>query len=261
VIQSVDRALQLLWLVRDTPGATLSDLSKRAGLLPSTAFRLLATLESHQLVTRVPGTKSYRLGPATRTLVEAGLDRLGVAVQVEAIVRRLALDTSERASFAVLDSGVAVHLVNFDGASEAGAEVIYAAPSAGRNDNLNSSAVGKVILAYSPKDVADSLIRHLPFKRTGRRTICSEDELRAEIARVRRAGYATSIDETNDHVRGIAAPVIDSTGGLVGAMSVHGPAYRFTRTALRRFMPFVLAAAQGASGRFGGAGERANDIR
>jgi DNA-binding IclR family transcriptional regulator len=254
----VDRALHLLWLVRDSPGASLTQLAKQSDLLPSTALRLLATLESHQLVSRMPGTKSYRLGPATRTLVSAGSDRVGLSLRVEPAVRRLASSTQERASFAVLDSGLAVHLVSVDGAAEAGSDVIYAAAADGRNDNLNATAVGKIILSYSPREVTDSLIRHLPFTRTARRTICTEKDLRQELARVLRNGYATSIDETSDHVRGAAAPVFDANHALVGAMSLHGPAYRFSRTELQRFVPMIVNAARDASARFGDPSERAH---
>jgi DNA-binding IclR family transcriptional regulator len=260
VIQSVDRALKLLWLVRDNPGTTLTELSKQSDLLPSTALRLLTTLELHSLVSRAPGTKSYRLGPATRSLSSAGSDRVGLALRVEPAVRRLASRTEERASFAVLDGGLAVHLVNVDGAAEAGSDVIYAGPADGRSDNLNASGVGKIILAYSPADVSEALIRHLPFTRTGQRTICSDGELRLELTHVSRRGYATSIDETSDHIRGVAAPVFDAGRSLIGAMSVHGPAYRFSRADIRKFVPMVIAAAREASALFGDHTERPSSV-
>lgn len=261
MIQSVDRALQMLWLIRDEPGITLSEIARRCGLLRSTALRLLATLEVHGLIAKAPETKSYRLGPAIRTLVSKGRDRVGIATRVESIVRRLALSTNEHASFAILDFGLVVHLVAYDGASEAGSQVVLTRPADGRKDNLNSTAVGKIILAFSPREVSDALIAQLPLTATARRTITSIDDLRTELRSVLRRGYATSIDEMSDEVRGLAAPVFDNSEELVGAIAVYGPAYRFGNTTMRQLVPTVIAAAHQASERFGGNDQRGTRAR
>src|SRR5688572_20356066 len=49
-VQAIDRCIALLAVVASADGLTLTDLAQRAGLVPSTAHRILATLEAHRFV-------------------------------------------------------------------------------------------------------------------------------------------------------------------------------------------------------------------
>jgi DNA-binding IclR family transcriptional regulator len=82
-IASVDNALRLLMLFRDTPRVRLSEASEHLGVAHSTAHRLMAMLAYHGFVRQEPGSRAYLAGPA---LVEIGLAAVraqGCAVKVE----------------------------------------------------------------------------------------------------------------------------------------------------------------------------------
>jgi IclR family acetate operon transcriptional repressor len=49
-VQAIDRGLAVLGIIAQSDGLTLTDLAQRAGLAPSTAHRILASLEAHQFV-------------------------------------------------------------------------------------------------------------------------------------------------------------------------------------------------------------------
>lgn len=241
-VQSVDRALRLMWQVRDHPGITLSALSSAGDLLPSTALRLMATLEQHRLVERDRGTKGYRLGAGARSL--AGGPAL--ADQLEPVVEELAATVGEQVSLAVLDGRCVHHVLTVDGASRAGQEIILRAPRERRDANLNAIALGKVLLAHAPPEVAEDLIAGLSFERTADRTIDSADGLRRHLASVRRKGHAFSIDENTNSVAGVAAP-IRRDDLVVAALAIHGPRSRLTPSRLRAIVPDLLAAADSCS--------------
>ncbi len=68
-VNSVDHALQLLLLLRDEPDLRVTAAAERLGFSPSTAHRLLSTLEHRGFVTQDRMTRAYRVGPA---LIELG---------------------------------------------------------------------------------------------------------------------------------------------------------------------------------------------
>ncbi len=81
-VQSVDRALALLAAVAASEQApTVAELAERCGLNRSTAWRLLATLESHGMVERASASSGYRVG--------YGAVRLGAAADEASVVRRV----------------------------------------------------------------------------------------------------------------------------------------------------------------------------
>lgn len=254
MIQSVDRALRLLAEIRNQSGSTLTALSERLGLLPSTASRLLSTLEGHGLVERDAATKAYRLGPAARALGRAADGTPDPVELLEPIVHELADTVGEQVSLAALDGPHVVHVIAVDGAAAAGEQVVLAACSGRRDSNLNATALGKVFLAHLPPRRAEAIIAGLDFAKTAPRTITCASELRRHLDRVRRNGYAFSLDENTEHVRGVAAPVFGSDGTIAFGLAVHGPTIRLSRARLRELVPHVRDAARACSTTLGHSG-------
>lgn len=247
MIQSVDRALRLLAEVRDQPGSSLTELSDRLDLLPSTASRLLATLEMHGLLERERTTKAYQLGPGARALGRAAEGEPDPLQLLDPIVRELALTVGEQASVAVLDGRQVVHTFTIDGARATGREIVLSTTQGQRDSNLNVTALGKIFLAYVSKSRADVIIEGLHMNKTAPRTITDRGELRRHLERVRRNRYAFSIDENTESVRGVAAPIFRADGTLAYGLAVHGPTIRLSRGRLRELVPLVCDAAKACS--------------
>jgi len=64
-------------------------------------------------------------------------------------------------------------------------------------------------------------------------------------------GYACSIEELEEGLNAIAAPVRNHTGDVIAALSVSGPVYRLTQARLDEVVPQVVAAAGAISHRMG----------
>ena len=74
-IQALDRGLRLLELIAASPHPlSRADVARLADLNPSTAFRLLATLEARGLIERDRGGGGYRRGVATLLLAAGGIE-------------------------------------------------------------------------------------------------------------------------------------------------------------------------------------------
>ena len=82
-------------------------------------------------------------------------------------------------------------------------------------------------------------------------TIVDRAQLRAELERTRRAGFAVAVEELELGLHAVAAPVFDATGSCVAAVSVSGPAYRLTEPRLPELGRLCAAAAADVSARLG----------
>ena len=139
--RAVDRALVLLASVTEgTTGGTLSELARAAGLSPSTAGRLLATLAQHQLVRR-DETSRYRPGPRIKQLAVATLREEPLYELAGAHLLALAEETSETASLGVaVDEDRVLYLRQV-----ASQRLVQTAVWAGRTIPRTDTALGRAL--------------------------------------------------------------------------------------------------------------------
>jgi len=107
---------------------------------------------------------------------------------------------------------------------------------------LYCTAVGKVMLAYMPADEQDRILSQLDLKRLTPNTAGSLQELRAELFRVRKNGYASDLEEHELHIRCVAAPIWDHTGNVQSSLSITAPSLRMPVARLRQLAPLIQAA-------------------
>ncbi len=89
---------------------------------------------------------------------------------------------------------------------------------------LHCAALGKVLLAYGAAALPPGRL----VRRTAQ-TITSREALQADLAEVRRRGYAVTNEELEPGLVAVAAPVYREGAAVVAALSVSGPATRLTR--------------------------------
>jgi DNA-binding IclR family transcriptional regulator len=193
--QAVHRALSVLQCFRDNaPALSASDLARRLDLPTSTAHRLARALVDQGFLEQDPQTSRYRLGPAITELGQLSFHQRGLhraAPELEQLTRI----TGATVDLAIRSGGQAVIL--------AGGSVRE--NGFGLRRPLHSTALGKVLLAWDPTDL-DTLG---PLTALTARTIVHVDDLRIEVARVRRLGYALNDRESSDGIRTLAVPVLD----------------------------------------------------
>ena len=81
-------------------------------------------------------------------------------------------------------------------------------------------------MAWSSEDV---LLRVMSIaNRYTERTIVDLESMRKELQLVRERGYALNVGEWKNSVRGAGAPIFDHEGKVIAALSLSGPAQRFS---------------------------------
>lgn len=219
-VQSVHRAFQILEALAVSP-AGVSDASRRVGLPKSTVARLLATLEEVAAVEREPDGVTYRVGPALRSLAASIDASMGIVEMARPTLARLAALTREAAGFSVAEGYQVHYLAQAD--SDRNVQV---RDWTGELIPMHLVPSGLAMLAHwADEDVADYLSR--PLEASTPRSITDPHALTARLAEIRRAGHAWGRGEFAEGINSVGAAVRDSAGRVLGAVHIHGPAYRF----------------------------------
>src|SRR5687767_13305613 len=225
-VGSVARALALLDALAEGP-AGVNALARRIEVNPSSASRLLATLERGGLVEREPGGP-YRLGLHIVALADRVLARLDVRDLARPQLRALVEQTGETATLSVPGGDAAVTVDFVPGESSVVSMARLGRPSIG-----HATAVGKVMLAFTATEpgVLTALTE---------RTITDADLLGAELAAVREQGWAEAEGEREPDLNALAAPVFGRGGELAAILGLQGPAARFTAPRRAAVLPRLL---------------------
>src|SRR6476620_11475548 len=166
-VQSVDRALSILEVLARTGESGVTEIAGELGVHKSTAFRLMATLESHRLVEQTGDRGRYRLGVGILRLAGATTARLDLVQEARPICRQLAADTGETVNIAVLADGSALYLDQ-----AAGSSALQPHNWVGQHIPLHATSNGKVLLSGLDESALDAalgkLASYTPHTITGR---------------------------------------------------------------------------------------------
>ena len=224
-IQSVDRAAALIKAIADSPHSpTVNELATACGLNRSTAWRLLATLDSHGLIERDPISQRYSLGYAFLRIA-AGADVDPLVRRGRPVLEQLADETGETANLAVARRFSLVYVDQVDPAH------VMAPNWFGRTVPLHATSTGKAYLAFLPQEERDAVLPRR-LERYTATTVTDRRKLGEELAAARRDGFAVCVGELEESLFGASAPVLSEQGRPVAVVSVWGTEHRLPRERL-----------------------------
>jgi len=216
--RSVGRAFRLmatLWDMRE--GELVAELARRRGLSRVTTYRLLQSLAAEQMVRKDRVTGSYHIDPILWL-------RLAPILQRTASVDKLLSLLLERVA---RSADATVYLVHSDAGRTKAVLSAHALPRRSLAVHpeptvfpmLHTVAAGKCLLAaQSESEVAAYLRGGLPA--ATEYTITSPAQLLEELRKVRESGYAVSREEALCDIGGVAVPVRDRNGEVIGSLAV-----------------------------------------
>lgn len=217
----LDKTVKILDALESGP-ATLGQLVSQTKLARPTAHRLAIALERHHFVLRdqhgrfVLGSRFAELAAAAgedRLLTAAGpilqtlLDRTGESAQIyrRQGEQRVCIAAVERASG--LRDSIPV----------------------GAMLSMEAGSAAQILLAWEDSDCLRQGLRHARFSA-------------AKLAAVRKRGWAESINERDEGVCSISAPIRNASGQVIAAISISGPSGRMGSNLGHRFAPLVMGA-------------------
>jgi IclR family acetate operon transcriptional repressor len=239
-VTAVGRSFAILDALADGGELGTNELARRIGTTPSTVSRQLGSLVQARLVDRVAQNGRYRLGIRVVELANAVLTRLDVRVVARPHLEALVEEVDETATLSVPAEPDAI-TVDFVPTQR----FVQGTTRLGRPSIGHATAAGKVMLAFAHFSARAPLAAYTP------RTITEPAELEAELARVRKRGWADAFEEREPELNAIAAPIWASRGELAGIVALQGPIPRFGRASARRALPVLLEHADAISRELG----------
>lgn len=247
LIRSLDRAMSLLKIVAARNGLSLGEIASLSGQSASTAYRALITLQKHAIVEFDDVNQLWRVGVESFRIGSAFLGRTNLVEQSRAIMQTVMAQTGETANLAIVDGFEVVFLSQVETH-----DPIRAFFPPGTRGPAHSSGIGKAILAFAPADHVQELLQQTRLTQFTEKTIINEDDLLAELAAIRRRGWAVDDEERNLGMRCIAAPIFNTFGEAVAGLSISGPSVRVTRIQDERLGKLIKKAADSVTSATGG---------
>lgn len=221
-VAAVERALAILDAFTEQDRMlTLAEIAQRTGYYKSTILRLIASLERHGYLLRLPD-KRWRIGAAASRLGSVYQAAFDLGDVVEPALQKVVRETGETAAFHVRDGDIRISLYRVESPQRIRDHVRQ-----GEHLPLGRGAGGKVLLAFSGAKGA-------------------------EFDRIRRQMMCISLGNRIADLGGMSAPVFGVGGRLIGALTVSAPLSRLDRRAVARFEPVVLAHAAALTRALGG---------
>jgi IclR family pca regulon transcriptional regulator len=239
-VQSLERGLGVIRAFdAEHPALTLSDVARSTGLTRAASRRFLLTLADLGYV-RSDG-RWFSLSPRVLELGYAYLSSLSLPEVAEPHLERLVGQVRESSSVSVLDGGDIVYVARVPVS-----RIMTVAISVGTRFPAYATSMGRVLLAGLPDDALAEYLRTVRIERLSPRTVTTTSALEAELARVRRQGWALVDQELEEGLRSVAAPLRDRAGRVVAAVNLSVHASRTSAEKVRRdLVPPLLEAAAG----------------
>ena len=247
-VQSLTRGLSLLEaLATAESGLSLTDLARKVELAPSTAHRLLATLEKMGYVYQGGDLARWYVGLHAFTVGSSFLANRDFVAQSHPYLRRLMEQSGETANLGILDGTEAVFIDQVQCR-----ETMRTIVKLGSRVPLHASGVGKAIFAALPDEQIDAIVKVKGLPRITANTITSPETMWASIRVIRQRGYSFDDEEHLPGTRCVASPIYDEHADALGALSLAGPLSRLPDDRIKQLGPLVAHTAEELTRRLGG---------
>lgn len=216
------RALDVLeFLARSDKPVPLAEISDAVDSPKATLHRLLATLESRGYVVHDGAGGHYAMGARCFELGSLWAQRLDLRVVAGPHLARLNAETGEMVHLALYEDGDVIYVDKLDSTHP-----IVARSHVGRRCPATAVSTGRALLAFQTSAEIERVLSG-PLPAHTDRTLTDPKLLLELLEDVRRNGFATNDGSYRDGVCGVAAPIRDHTGVVIGTLGCCVPDLRF----------------------------------
>jgi len=246
-VQALERGLNLLKLLASDRECSLTELAMRAGMPPSTAHRLLTTLQTHRFAEYDERTQNWMIGVEAYRIGSGFLDRINLVEAARPFLQALVGQTGETANLAIPDDGEVVFIRQIESLNP-----VRAFFRPGSRSPMHASGAGKALMAHLTRAEVETLLQGHGLPGFTANTIAKPGDFFAELARIRSRGVAFDDQERYEGMSCVAAPIFDASRKPLAAISVSGPSARFTERNVADFGAAVRRAATELTRALGG---------
>ncbi|MDP3738480.1 MAG: IclR family transcriptional regulator [Hyphomonadaceae bacterium] len=239
--QTLLRGLDLIEAVVDRP-STLMELSDRLGLNRSTVHRLASSLVDRGYLRLNPG-EGYALGTKLLELGFAARGRIDIARVARPHLELLSDATGDAVHLGILDGEKALYLDKL-----AGRRRIEIGSRVGERHPLCHTGLGKSLLL----DRSPTQWRQLfEQERNDGKAGVEYEEWRSRMDDYAEGGYSFDLEENEDRIRCVGAPIRDGTDSIVAAISVSSVSQYMSHDRMHELIGVVKQSAESISRELG----------
>ncbi|CCQ13686.1 putative IclR family transcriptional regulator [Rhodococcus sp. AW25M09] len=214
-------------------GATAKQIAAHTQVPPATAYRMLNFLVADGFLVRIPDLSGFALGQRTSELAYAASDSAHVRT-VDEVLGAMRSETRHGLYVASFRGGT-VRMVDMDPDHE-----VVSAPTIMRNPHAH--AVGKLMLAYTPRTVET-----LELRAVTAHTLVDDRSLHADLARILATGVSFEDEESRIGRAVLAVPIRARGADVVGGLCLQGIAGRVS-PANSELLDFLVQGAKDLEG-------------
>lgn len=223
----------------DRPRLSIAEAARATGLDRATARRCLLTL--HELGYADYDGKYFTLTPRVLRLGMGALAALPLPQMVQPWLDQLSERIGHSCSVSILDQTEIVYV-----ARAAQRRVMSVGLMPGSRLPAHCTSMGRVLLAALPEAEARAIIEASDLTPRTPRARTAPDEIMAEIAHVRRQGYALIDQEVELGLRALAVPLENGQHRTVAALNIGLPAIQETADEIvRDYLPMLRKVQEG----------------
>ncbi|MGA9657845.1 MAG: IclR family transcriptional regulator [Asticcacaulis sp.] len=240
--QTLVRGLDVMMAIAD--GAkTLPDLSEAIGLTRSTTHRLATTLVEQRFLNFTPRV-GYSLGPKLLQLGHLAARNMSLPRVAHDYLLQLSHDSGDTVHLGIIEDGRALYLDKISGSRR-----IEISSRIGERQPLRSTGIGKALLL----DDTEATWRDVYAREAADwpEYGVSEPEWLARMQNYAQAGYALDLEENEDRIRCVAAPIRDAANKIIGSISVSSAAQYLDDERMEVLKAQVLETVRAISAEFG----------
>lgn len=238
-MQTVERAIKVLktFTVKDKE-LSLAELHRKLGISKSSLQRVLNTLVLNGLLDKDEKRKTYQLGielyflgqlveknsnllSVSRPFMEKLRDELRESVQLSIVHQK------ERKCIGYLPGNYELMTITY----------------VGQTSPLYAGASAKVLMANLPSDEISLLLNEIELKKITEKTIDNIEDLRKELANIKKQGYAVSYGERVKGAFSLSAPIKNRFDEVIAGVSITIPSVRVDNEKMGQYIESVTKTA------------------
>lgn len=215
IVYSVLKAFDLLEIISKVQQIGISELARRSGLKKTTVARLLATLKQTGVVEQDSDSQRFYLTIRVFELGSRVLENLDVRRQAQTLIEGFVKDEQKSVLLSVLNHDEVTYIGKFEAP-----ELFRIIISVGGRAPVYCSGSGKAIMAFLNPERRREIFKNIFLKPFTQKTITDPLALEQELKATRERGYALDLEERHPGLCSAAAPIFDSQGNVIAAISV-----------------------------------------
>jgi len=234
IIQSIQRAAEVLGCFKTDSLLGIGEISDRLGLHRSTTFGIVNTLTECRLLDRDPLSEKYKLGVELYHLIQHV--NLNLRTVANPFLQRLVEEFGETANLVEHDN---THLIYIDKVESPHSMRICT--NIGLRLPFYCSGVGRSILAFLPEDVIERAVQSYDYHPYTAYTAKNAEVLKKQLKTIREQGYCIDDEEFDVGILCVGVPIYASNGIPIAGISVSGPKARMDEETIRRVTERLLS--------------------